>query len=90
MNQNPVSICYSSQSSNSVSSTQIGIVDKISVKKFILDQEHYVFRLKNGPPSDLTKRIDEAMDENEEYHLLRNNCLHFALRVLGVGKCKFH
>ncbi|XP_026094385.1 uncharacterized protein LOC113066661 [Carassius auratus] len=88
--QTQISPSSSSSSSCSCSSCQLltnhqGLVDKISVKKFISGQLFHVYRLNNGPREDLSQRISLAMDDNRDYHLLTNNCLHFALRVLGFS-----
>lgn len=71
--------------SSQVSSQLKGLVDKISLKKFIFGQGFKVLRLKDGPPINISQKISDAMDDEQEYHLMTNNCLHFALRVLEVS-----
>ncbi|XP_065147492.1 uncharacterized protein [Paramisgurnus dabryanus] len=59
-------------------------ISKESVSSFIEDQPYWVFRLKSGIPKDFKDKVKRGMNFKEEYHLLTNNCLHFALRLLGV------
>ncbi|XDV53382.1 hypothetical protein PO909_021895 [Leuciscus waleckii] len=80
---NPPSSFNCSVSKCQALSEQTGVVDKVSVKKFISGQKFFVLRLTTGPPRDLQKNINMAMDDNRDYHLFNNNCLHFALRLLG-------
>ncbi|CAM4733982.1 unnamed protein product [Leuciscus chuanchicus] len=80
---NPPSSFNCSVSKCQALSEQTGEVDKVSVKKFISGQKYFVLRLTTGPPRDLQENINMAMDDNRDYHLFNNNCLHFALRLLG-------
>nr|XP_055049115.1 uncharacterized protein LOC129434227 [Misgurnus anguillicaudatus] len=68
----------------SASSKGKGKISKESVMSFVNDQPYCVLRLKSGIPKDFKDRVKSAMHSKQEYHLFTNNCLHFALRLLGV------
>lgn len=61
-----------------------------SVKHFIGQKPYCILRLKTREiPEQLSQKVQEMMDYDGDYHVLKNNCLHFALRLLGVGKFFF-
>lgn len=69
------------------SSCKGGLVSMKSVKHFIGQKPYCVLRLKTRRlPPNFSQNVEEMMDYEGDYHVLNNNCLHFALRLLGVGK----
>lgn len=64
-------------------SNVVSSVVKVSVKNFIRGKQYRVLRLKNAIPEDFSHRVQTAMDSTEEYNSKTNNCMHFALRLLG-------
>lgn len=78
---------YEDQSKFSWSASSKGksIISKQGVMGFIYNHTYCVLRLKPGIPKDFKERVKREMNSFfEEYHLWTNNCLHFALRLLGV------
>ncbi|KAA0710648.1 hypothetical protein E1301_Tti013029 [Triplophysa tibetana] len=61
-----------------------GSVCKVGVRTFLNKGNYRVLRLKAGIPQNFHKRVERAMDSTEPYNVLKNNCLHFALRLIGT------
>ncbi len=58
-----------------------------SVKHFIGQKPHCILRLKTRQMHpNFSEKVEEMMNYDGDYNFLNNNCLHFALRLLGVGK----
>lgn len=68
------------------SNSQSGTVNMKSVKNFIANKPYHVLRLRNAIPQNFSDLVEAHMDYAGVYHPLVNNCLHFALRLLEVGK----
>lgn len=65
---------------------EFGTVSKKSLKHFKCGKSVEVYRLraKEKFPKSFPKNVQEAMDKFVKYHVLKFNCLHFALCVLEV------
>lgn len=66
------------------STSQSGTVNMKSLKTFIVNKPYRVLRLRGAIPVNFSELTNNAMDYDEKYHPLMNNCLHFALRLLGL------
>lgn len=68
------------------STKQSGTVNMKSVKNFIGNKPYRVLRLRMAIPQNFSDLVDAQMNYDGIYSPLTNNCLHFALGLLGVGK----
>ncbi|KAI7812257.1 hypothetical protein IRJ41_022537 [Triplophysa rosa] len=73
-----VSTSYSSSGEN-------GSVSMRSVRNFIGQQPYRILRIRTAIPKNFSEDVDNAMDYAGIYQPLTNNCLHFALRLLGFS-----
>ncbi|KAL1277148.1 hypothetical protein QQF64_023821 [Cirrhinus molitorella] len=62
-----------------------GGVTKAHVTNFIGEKPYIVLRLRYGIPKDFAQRVKVAMKSQKKYNLLDNNCLQFALDLLGLS-----
>ncbi|KAF4102538.1 hypothetical protein G5714_017338 [Onychostoma macrolepis] len=67
------------------STSESGTVNMKSLKNFIINKPYRVLRLRVAIPVNFSVLTDKAMDYDEKYHPLANNCLHFALKLLELG-----
>ncbi|KAA0710653.1 hypothetical protein E1301_Tti013024 [Triplophysa tibetana] len=66
------------------SSTQEGRVCKVGMTAFIKQRKYLILRKKIGIPAlKFNQMVITAMESTEKYHFLKNNCLHFALRLIN-------
>ncbi|KAK7117275.1 hypothetical protein R3I94_022742 [Phoxinus phoxinus] len=60
-----------------------GEVCKVGVKNFIKEYPCRVLRSSSGVSSGFSDRVMAAMNSEPKYNALTNNCLHFAMNLLG-------
>ncbi len=90
----PLSVCFFTLGSerkmqSALKSSDVhefGTVSKKSLRHFKCGKHTEVYRLRDSFPRDFSKNVKEAVDKFVKYHVLKFNCLHFALCVLEVSK----
>ncbi|XP_039525143.1 uncharacterized protein LOC120477564 [Pimephales promelas] len=80
----PENVTKKNQITSYSSNSESGTVNMKSVKNFIGEKQYRVVRLKTPIPENFFDSVDDAMEYKGIYHPLTNNCLHFALRLLGL------
>lgn len=63
-----------------------GVVCKVGVKNFVKENQCRVLRSSSGVSAGFSDRVMEAMNSVQKYNAATNNCLHFAMKLLGVSK----
>ncbi|XP_048010318.1 uncharacterized protein LOC125244317 [Megalobrama amblycephala] len=66
-----------------------GVASIKSLKGFIAKKPYSVHRPKKAIPGNFSDMVEEALDYDENYNFFTNNCLHFALDLLGLKPARF-
>ncbi|KAA0724650.1 hypothetical protein E1301_Tti015313 [Triplophysa tibetana] len=88
-NEEVIDFSFQTEEGHSLPSWSASLKGKGSVSKtgrhlFTQNKPFCVLRLRSGIPKNFNDIVQKAMNHEEDYNLLTNNCLHFALRLLGV------
>lgn len=75
----------SATSTSHSSSGGKGLVSSKSVKNFVAQKPFIIYRPRITIPPNFSEVLQNALDYTGIYHPLTNNCLHFALRLLGLS-----
>ncbi|XP_073724371.1 uncharacterized protein [Misgurnus anguillicaudatus] len=84
----PSNPSFSAISTSHLSSGGKGLVSYKSVKNFIVQKPFIIYRPRITIPPNFSEVLQNALDYTGIYHPLNNNCLHFALRLLGLSPGK--